>query len=381
MVEVAQRQRTRFPGRSGRKPRGSKSDFYKSRPAMDERFGGNMEASNNARARGIMNEELLDRVIQDRIMRREAEKYRNQMLREDYAIANTRRGNPNMGFYDFNPDVMARQFNNPQAGKLAEIYNQLDQGANISDVEFEDGQAMRDLMNFTNDLQLNPGNYDSMYMDEEIVDDGPGVIFDTDGYFTKDEAVANSPYGAHIQTQMERYGRENPRLINRTETAVLNDGSTIPVSNAVSLRDYEGNQASMNGEIINRADALNYDRRRPMGGEEFFESERINPDPNYDYLYKRFDETPFNQEGFGMEEEFDPRDIPGISPAESGRDLMAGTFGLPFNLFQDPTADGGFIDYFGRKISGDDPYDPERDGPFNPETEEQRKRRFMENYG
>ena len=124
MVEVAQRQRTRFPGRSGRKPRGSKSDFYKSRPARDERFGGNMEASNNARARGIMNEELLDRVIQDRIMRREAEKYRNQMLREDYAIANTRRGNPNMGFYDFNPDVMARQFNNPQAGKLAEIYNQ-----------------------------------------------------------------------------------------------------------------------------------------------------------------------------------------------------------------------------------------------------------------
>ena len=103
-------------------------------------------------------------------------------------------------------------------------------------------------------------SYNPMYIDEEMVDDGPGVIFDTDGYFTKDEAVANSPYGAHIQTQMERYGRENPRLINRTETAVLNDGSTIPVSNAVSLRDYEGNQASMNGEIINRADALNYDR-------------------------------------------------------------------------------------------------------------------------
>jgi len=354
MVEEAQRQRTRFPGRSGRKPRGSKSDFFRGRPAMDERFGGNMEARNNAGARGIMNEDLLDRVIDDRRMRREAEQYRNQMLREDYAIANS-------NFSQFlNPDVMARQFNNPQAGKLAEIYNQLDQGSNMSDVEFEDGQALRNLMGFTNDLQLNPDNYNSMYMDEEMVDDGPGVIFDTDGYFTKDETVANSPYGAFNQGLMERFGRENPRIINRAENAVLNDGSTIPVSNAVSLRDYEGNQASMNGQIVDRAEELNYNRGRPMGGEEFFENETINPDPNYDYLYKQFDE---------------------MTPLQSGEDQMAGTFGLPFNLFQDPTADGGFIDYFGRKISGDDPYDPERDGPFNPETEEQRKRRFMQNYG
>tara|TARA_R100001443_G_scaffold70821_1_gene79149 strand:+ start:951 stop:1739 length:789 start_codon:yes stop_codon:yes gene_type:complete len=33
--------------------------------------------------------------------------------------------------------------------------------------------------------------------------------------------------------------------------------------------------------------------------------------------------------------------------------------GLPFNLFQDPTADGGIIDYFSRKFFGDD--DPEND--------------------
>ena len=372
MVDEAQRQRTRFTNRDRRGPQGASKrarDFFRGRPAMDERFGGNMEASNNARARGIMNEDLLDRVIDDRRMRREAEQYRNQMLREDYAIANS-----NFGDF-FNPDIMARQFNNPQAGKLAEIYNEMNQGANVSDVEFEDGQAMRDLMGFTNDLQLNPGNYDSMYMDEEIVDDGPGVIFDTDGYFTKDEAIANSPYGAHIQNQMERYARENPRLINRAETAVLNDGSTIPVSNAVSIRDYEGNQASMNGEIINRADALpvNYNRRRPMGGEEFFESETINPNPGSNYPFEDFEPR-------GMPE-FDRRGIPEVTPAESGETLMAGTFGLPFNLFQDPGADGGIYDYFGRKISGEDPYDPETDGPYTPETEEEKRRRFMENYG
>ena len=365
MVEEAQRQRTRFPGKSGRKGRGSKLGFPRGLPTMDERFGGNMEARNNARARGIMNEELLDRVIDDRRMRGEAEQYLNQILREDYAIANS-------NFGDFiNPDIMAKQFSterdekgeiisNLQAGKLAEIYNQLDQGANTSDVEFEDGQAMRDLMGFTNDLQLNPGNYNPMYIDEEMVDDGPGVIFDTDGYFTKDEAVANSPYSAFNQGLMERFGRENPRIINRTETAVANDGSLVPQSNAVSIRDYEGNQASMNGQIVDRAGELNYNRRRPMGGEEFFESERMNPQLDYDYLLKQFDE---------------------MTPLQSGEDQMAGTFGLPFNLLQDPTADGGFIDYFGRKISGDDPYDPERDGPFNPETEEQRKRRFMQNYG
>jgi len=379
VVDEAQRQRTRFKNRRREDAQGASKrarDFFRGRPAMDERFGGNMEASNNARSRGIMNEDLLDQVMDNRRMRREAEQYRNQMLREDYAIANS-------NFGDFiNPDIMARQFSterdeegeiisNLQAGKLAEIYNQLNQGANSSDIEFEDGQAMRDLMGFTNDLQLNPGNYDSMYMDEEIVDDGPGVIFDTDGYFTKDEAVANSPYGAFNQGQMERYGRENPRIINRTETAVANDGSLVPQSNAVSIRDYEGNQASMNGEIINRADALpvNYNRRRPMGGEEFFESETINP--NMD-LYEKFYDNPF--------EGFEPRGMPEMTPAESGEDLMAGTFGLPFNLFQDPGADGGFIDYFGRKIQGDE-IDEENYEPYQEPTLEEKRRRFMQNYG
>ena len=42
--------------------------------------------------------------------------------------------------------------------------------------------------------------------------------------------------------------------------------------------------------------------------------------------------------------------------------VMAG--GLPFNLFQDPTADGGIIDYFSRKLFGDD--DPENDFDYEP---------------
>ena len=50
--------------------------------------------------------------------------------------------------------------------------------------------------------------------------------------------------------------------------------------------------------------------------------------------------------------DMDPEDAP------QGQVFMAG--GLPFNLFQDPTADGGIIDYLSRKLFGDD--DPENEG-------------------
>ena len=46
-----------------------------------------------------------------------------------------------------------------------------------------------------------------------------------------------------------------------------------------------------------------------------------------------------------------------VTDVPQGQVLMAG--GLPFNLFQDPTADGGIIDYLSRKLFGDD--DPEND--------------------
>ena len=61
-------------------------------------------------------------------------------------------------------------------------------------------------------------------------------------------------------------------------------------------------------------------------------------------------------------------------------DQMTGTFGLPFNLFQDPGADGGFIDYFGRKIQGDE-IDEENYEPYQEPTLEEKRRKFMENYG
>ena len=47
---------------------------------------------------------------------------------------------------------------------------------------------------------------------------------------------------------------------------------------------------------------------------------------------------------------------------QQGQVFMAG--GLPFNLFQDPTADGGIIDYLSRKLFGDD--DPENDFDYEP---------------
>jgi len=58
------------------------------------------------------------------------------------------------------------------------------------------------------------------------------------------------------------------------------------------------------------------------------------------------------------------RDLLDMDPTDApqGQVFMAG--GLPFNLFQDPTADGGIIDYLSRKLFGDD--DPENDFDYEP---------------
>ena len=80
----------------------------------------------------------------------------------------------------------------------------------------------------------------------------------------------------------------------------------------------------------------------------------------------------------------DVRDVNPEISIEFGTDLygdeMAGTFGLPFELFQDPTADGGVFDYFGRKIQGDE-IDEENYEPYQEPTLEEKRRRFMEAYG
>ena len=61
-------------------------------------------------------------------------------------------------------------------------------------------------------------------------------------------------------------------------------------------------------------------------------------------------------------------------------DQMSGAFGLPFNLLQDPGADGGIFDYFGRKIEGDE-IDEENYEPYQEPTLEEKRRMFMEAYG
>jgi len=60
----------------------------------------------------------------------------------------------------------------------------------------------------------------------------------------------------------------------------------------------------------------------------------------------KYDPNPMNQ---GLE----------ITVPVPATNLPVVNAGFPFNLFQDPTADGGIIDYFSRKLFGDD--DPEND--------------------
>ena len=77
--------------------------------------------------------------------------------------------------------------------------------------------------------------------------------------------------------------------------------------------------------------------------------------------------------------EFD-RDKQAIQSDDLYGDQLSGTFGLPFNLLQDPTADGGIWDYFGRKIQGDE-IDEENYEPYQEPTLEEKRKRFMQAYG
>ena len=65
----------------------------------------------------------------------------------------------------------------------------------------------------------------------------------------------------------------------------------------------------------------------------------------------KYDPNPMNQ---GLE----------ITVPVPATNLPVVNAGFPFNLFQDPTADGGIIDYFSRKLFGDD--DPENDFDYEP---------------
>ena len=127
-----------------------------------------------------------------------------------------------------------------------------------------------------------------------------------------------------------------------------------------------------NGEVIDREFAPNAYERRQMQDQML----------GIGSLGQSLNDLPRNQLPDSFENPF-PSENPfrrEKTLSREGLDQMAGTFGLPFNLFQDPTADGGFIDYFGRKIEGDE-IDEENYEPYQEPTLEEKRRRFMESYG
>jgi len=85
--------------------------------------------------------------------------------------------------------------------------------------------------------------------------------------------------------------------------------------------------------------------------------DRMGPDaepgimPGLRDFFKQYDPNPLYQ---GLE----------ITVPVPATNLPVVNAGFPFNLFQDPTADGGIIDYFSRKLFGDD--DPENDFDYEP---------------
>ena len=117
-----------------------------------------------------------------------------------------------------------------------------------------------------------------------------------------------------------------------------------------------------NGEVIDREFAPNAYERRQMQDQML----------GLGSLGQNLNDLPFNS----------PRQKEPVYPnfGAQGLDQMAGTFGLPFELFQDPGADGGFYDYLGRKIQGDE-IDEENYEPYQEPTLEEKRRRFMETYG
>ena len=341
----------------------------------------------------------------------------------------------------YNRDIVNRQYFGDEANRNSRrsIGNLMD--FSQRDFSGDDKMSTGELFDFTkalntlNGLQRKRENINPMYLpDDELMEENlPNFAygigndpFNTAPGVRPSELYADSNYDYGNSTGTRPYAnmsRSNPYLKDLSgysNMADINDDDyfmDIPGTNGVGQR-FIGDQLDYLNDTVrfedqgyqfqnpNPTSVTNFDEyfegQSPFNDEVplmeegigFYDGEPIsreitpsnNARPDYQDLYEKFYDNPWGKEGFGMEEEFEPRGLPrglpemtpGLSPPE---DQMAGTFGLPFNLLQDPTADGGFIDYFGRKISGDDPYDPERDGPFNPETEEQRKRRFMQNYG
>lgn len=167
-----------------------------------------------------------------------------------------------------------------------------------------------------------------------------------------DETVRFEDMGYELQNP-------NPTRITNFDEYITDITGNTPIETA-PLGYY-------NGEVIDREFAPNAYERRQMQDQMLglgSLGQNLNDLPSNTLpikppLYPDFGNTPFRGRGL---------------------DQMAGTFGLPFELFQDPSADGGFYDYLGRKIQGDE-IDEENYEPYQEPTLEEKRRRFMETYG
>tara|TARA_R110002012_G_scaffold130624_1_gene283151 strand:+ start:33 stop:1181 length:1149 start_codon:yes stop_codon:yes gene_type:complete len=162
-----------------------------------------------------------------------------------------------------------------------------------------------------------------------------------------DETVRFEDMGYELQNP-------NPTRITNFDEYITDITGNTPIETA-PLGYY-------NGELVDREFAPNAYERTQMQNQLL----------GLGSLGENLNDLPFNP----------PRQKEPVYPNFGGQglDQMAGTFGLPFELFQDPTADGGFIDYLGRKIQGDE-IDEENYEPYQEPTLEEKRRRFMEAYG
>lgn len=162
-----------------------------------------------------------------------------------------------------------------------------------------------------------------------------------------DETVRFEDMGYELQNP-------NPTRITNFDEYITDITGNTPIETA-PLGYY-------NGEVIDREFAPNAYERRQMQDQML----------GLGSLGQNLNDLPLNS----------PRQKEPVYPnfGAQGLDQMAGTFGLPFNLFQDPGADGGFYDYLGRKIQGDE-IDEENYEPYQEPTLEEKRRRFMETYG
>lgn len=305
----------------------------------------------------------------------------------------------------YNRDIVNRQYFGDEANRNSKrsIGNLMD--FSQRDFSGDDKMSTGELFDFTKALNTLTGlqrrreNINPMYLpDDELMEENlPNFAygigndpFNTAPGVRPSELYADSNYDYGNSTGTRPYAnmsRSNPYLKDLSgysNMADINDDDyfmDIPGTNGVGQR-FIGDQLDYLNDTVRFEDqgyrfqnpnptrVTNFDEylsgQSPFNEEVplmeegigFYDGEPVsrNPtsfnntggqqQPNYEDLYEKFYNAPSGS--FGMEEKFEPRGLPemtpGLSPLE---DQITGTFGLP----------------------------------FNPETEEERQRRFMQNYG